>query len=462
MNPMESQASRSIHEPARDLAVKAEADVLVVGAGPAGLMAALAAAEDGLKVVLVEGRSYVGGNLTIGLPVLGFLSQKGKPIIAGLPQQFIDRLKARGAAGEHQACPLHVSLTLIDPEAVKSTALEMLAERGVDLVLYSTFVGVVMEGDRIQAVVIESKAGREAITAPIVIDATGDGDVAFRAGVPCEKGNEQGGMQPPTLMFCLADVDTERLRRALSEDPKTCQADIIPADYFGRHERFIVVGLRQLLQQARNAGLKIATERTILITGLRPGEVWVNMTRVTAVDGTDPRSLTRGEIEARRQMGDILKYLVSYVPGFEKARFVVAAPFLGIRETRRIVGQYVMTADDILSCRRFDDAIAVASYPIDLHRPSDNDCTLQWCGDCYDIPYRSLVPQAVGNLLVAGRCISTTHEAMAAIRVMSTCMAIGEAAGRAARLAFRGGVSPGKLDVGQLQRELLAHGAYLR
>ncbi len=458
---MEPQVNRTIQEPAATLPVRSEPDVAVIGAGPAGLMAALAAAEDGLKVALVEGRSFVGGNLTIGLPVLGFLSQKGKPIIAGLAQQFIDRLKAQGAAGEHQACPLHVSLTLIDPEAVKSVALEMLGERGVDLMLHSTFGGVVMEGNRIQAVVTESKAGREAILAPIVVDCTGDGDVAFRAGVPCKKGDERGGMQPPTLMFCLGNVDTEELRTGLSDNPETYQADIIPADYFGRHDRFIVVGLRQQLQQARAAGLDIATGRTILITGLRPGEVWVNMTRVQGIDGADPRSLTHGEMEARRQIGDIAKYLIGYVPGFENARFVTAAPFLGIRETRRIVGRYVMTADDILSCRRFDDAVAVGSYPIDLHRPNDDDCTLQWCGDCYDIPYRSLVPQAIDNLLVAGRCISTTHEAMAAIRVMSTCMAMGEAAGRAAAMAAREGVSPGAVDVGGLQEELLAHGAFL-
>lgn len=459
---MNLQADQSVHEPARDLPVRAKPDVVVVGAGPAGLTAALAAAEEGLKVALVEGRSYVGGNLTIGLPVLGFLSQKGKPIIAGLPQQFIDRLKAQGAAGEHQACPLHVSLTLIDPEAVKLTAQEMLAERGVDLMLYTAFASVVMEGNRIQAVVTESKAGREAIVAPVVVDCTGDADVAFRAGVPCEKGDAHGGMQPPTLMFCLAGVDTERLRGSLGDDPETYKADIIPGDYFGRHDRFIVVGLRQQLQQAREAGLNIATERTILITGLRPGEVWVNMTRVKGIDGTDPRSLTHGEIETRRQVGDIVKYLVGYVPGFENARLITVASFLGIRETRRIVGHYVMTGEDILSCRRFEDAVAVASYPIDLHRPNDNDCTLEWCGDCYDIPYRSLVPQAVDNLLVAGRCISTTHEAMAAIRVMSTCMATGEAAGRAAAMAVREGVSPGQVDVDLLRRQLLERGACLK
>jgi hypothetical protein len=186
------------------------------------------------------------------------------------------------------------------------------------------------------------------------------------------------------------------------------------------------------------------------------------MTRVAGTDGTDVRSLSAGEAEARRQIGDIHRYLVDYVPGFEQAYFTKTAPFLGIRETRRIVGEYVLNRDDVLSCRRFEDAIAVASYPIDIHRPGDNDCTLEWCGDCYDIPYRCLVPKTIDRLLVAGRCISTTHEAMGAIRVMATCMAMGEAAGRAAAQAVREDISPRQVDVGQLQRSLLAHGAYLR
>jgi hypothetical protein len=161
-------------------------------------------------------------------------------------------------------------------------------------------------------------------------------------------------------------------------------------------------------------------------------------------------------------MADIITYLKHYVPGFEQAYFTKTAPFLGIRETRRIVGQYVLTQDDVLQCRKFDDAIAVASYPIDIHRPGDEGCTLIWCGDCYDIPYRTLVPTRVDNLLVAGRCISTTHEAMASIRVMATCMALGEAAGRAARLAVRAGVTPAAVNPQTLRQELRAHGAYLR
>jgi hypothetical protein len=459
---MDSNEMRSIQEPARAVPVRADVDVLVVGGGPAGIIAAMAAAESGLKVALVESRSFVGGNLTIGLPVLGFLSQKGKPIIAGLPQKLIDRLRAQGAASEHRPCPLHVSLTLIEPEAVKSVAVEMLLERGVDLMLYSMFAGIVTEGDRLRGIIIESKAGREAILGKIIIDCTGDGDVAFRAGVPCEKGDERGGMQPPTLMFCLVGVDTEKFRHSLANDPKTYRADVIPAEYFGQNHQFIVVGLRQLIQKAQAAGLSLPTERTILITGLRAGEVWVNMTRVKGVDGTDPRSLSAGEVEARRQIKGIHRYLVEYVPGFEKAQFAKAAPFLGLRETRRIVGQYVLNREDILSCRRFDDAIAVASYPVDLHHPNDDDCTMEWCGDCYDIPYRCLLPQKIEGLLVAGRCISTTHEAMAAIRVMSTCMAMGEAAGRAAAIAVADGVSPSRVNVVKLRGELVVRGAYLR
>jgi len=454
--------NNQILEPEKTLPIRMEVDILVVGGGPSGIIAAQAAAEDGLKVALIDSRSFLGGNMTIGLPILGFLGQKGNQIIKGLPQKFIDRLASKGGASEHRPCPLHMSITLVEPEAVKNAALEVLQESNVEVLLYTFFSDVILQGDDIKGVIVESKAGREAILAKTIIDCSGDADVAYRAGVPCEQGNEVGGTQPPTLMFCLGNVDTEKLRTSIAEEPRTYLTDFIPAEYFGQNNQFIVVGLRSLMQKARQEGFSLPVERTILITGLRKGEVWVNMTRINGVDGTNPSSLSYGEMEGRKQITDIQEYLIQYVPGFEKAYFVKMAPFLGVRETRRIIGQYVMTKEDILACRHFDDAIAVASYPLDIHHPEGGDCTLQWCGDCYDIPYRSLIPQKVNNLLVAGRSISTTHEAMSAIRVMAPCMAMGEAAGRAAKIAIRNGVAPAAIDVQQLQGELLEKGAFLR
>jgi len=454
-----------ITEPAREIPVSAKYDVLVVGGGPSGLIAAIAAAQEGMKVGLLESRSFVGGNMTIGLPVLGFLGQLGNQIIEGLPQKFIDRLRARDGASEHRACPLHMGITLVEPEMVKSVGLEMLTEAGVDVVFYTFVDGTVMNdaGDQIRGVITESKSGRSAILAKIVIDCTGDADVAFQAGVPTEKGNENGGLQPPTLLFGLSNVDTEKLRTSLAEQSRTYLTDFIPAEYFGQNNQFIVVGLRELMNKARDElKLEIPNERTIIITGLKKGEVWINMTRVIGTDGTDARSLTNGEIVARQQIDDIVEYLVKYVPGFEEAYFTKTAPFLGIRETRRIVGRYVMNQQDVLGCRHFADAVAVASYPIDIHRPDDQGCTLIWCGDCYDIPYRSLIPLKVDNMLVAGRSISATHEAMGAIRVMATCMAMGEAAGRAAAIAVRNGVLPADVDIHELRKSLLGNGAYLR
>jgi hypothetical protein len=445
----------------RQVPVAKEVDVLVVGGGPSGIIAAQAAAEDELNVTLIESRSFLGGNMTIGLPVLGFLGQKGNQIIKGLPQKFMERLMELDAASEHRPCPLHMSITLVEPEAVKNVELEMLLEKGVDVMLYTFFVDAYVEGNEIKGIFVESKAGREVILAKVVVDCSGDADVAFRAGVPCEKGNANGGMQPPTLMFCMGGVDTEKLRLSIFNHTRTYLTDFIPAEYYGQNHQFIVVGLRELMAEARETGLNLPTERTIIITGLRKGEVWINMSSVHGIDGTNPRSLTEGEVKGREQIKDIQAYLNKYVPGFEDAFFTKMAPFLGIRETRRIVGKYVMTKEDVLECRRFEDSVAVASYPLDLHHPEDGGCTLQWCGDCYDIPYSSLIPLKIENLLVAGRAISTTHEAMSAIRVMAPCMAMGEAAGRAASLAIRKGLKPSLIDVEELQKELLEKGAYL-
>lgn len=452
---------KTIKEPARELKVRAEVDVLVVGAGPAGLMAAEAAAQDkSLKVMLLEQRGYLGGNLTIGLPILSFLGPKGNQVVKGGAQRFIDRMWAKGAASEHKPCKNHMSLTIIDPDQAKTVAWEVMDDAGVEVLLYVFVTDTIVEDGKVKGVIIESKAGREVILAKTVIDCTGDGDVAFRAGVECNKGDEKGGMQPPTLMYLMRGVEMQKLRDAICNEPEKYDMDVMPPSQF-REGKFITVGLRGCIIEAQKQGYKVPVARTILITGLNDDEIWVNMTRVNGIDSTEPASYTRGEHDARRQMYEVTDYLKNFVPGFESAWIERSAAFLGIRESRVIVGKYVMTAQDILHQKSFDDVIAVAGYPVDIHHAEGGDCTMLFCEDAYDIPYGVLVPQHIEGLLVAGRCSSMDHEAMAATRVMSTCMALGEAAGVAARVALADGVLPSQVDVKKVQTALLENGAYL-
>ena len=451
----------TITEPSREIPIYKRTDVLVVGGGPAGIMAALAAAREGRSVVLVEKNAFLGGNLAIALPILGFLSRKGVPIIKGLPQELVGRLAARGAASPHTPCPLHVSFTLFEPDALKFEAMEMLLEAGVEVLLHTTFSAAIVEGGVIKGCVFQGKGRREAILASIVVDCTGDADVCLDAGADCEKGGADGGMMPSTLMFRLRDADTEKFRRTIAAGkPGEYELPIIPPNYFGRNSIFIAVGLHNLMEKARADGIRLLMNRVIFYPGMKRGEVWVNMAPAMGFDGADAHSLTAAEIAASRQIPDLVRFFTGYVPGFENAALDLVAPFIGVRDTRRVVCRQMLTREDILACRDFDDAIAAGSYPIDRHHSHDNGVTLEWCDDCYRIPYGSLVPLRVDNLLVAGRCAGLTHDAMSATRVMSTCMAMGEAAGRAAALCVAGGLTPATLDAQKLRASLRKAGAF--
>ena len=454
---------KTIHEEARDIPVRDEVDVLVVGAGPAGIMAAQSAAlVKGTKVMLLDSRGYLGGNMTIGLPLLGFLGRKGNEIIKGLPLRFVERLRERGQATHHRACPLHVSLTMVDPEGTKRLAWEIMEECGVKVLLYVFAADVIMENGKCKCVVIESKKGREAILAKSVVDCTGDGDILYRCGAEMLYGNDEGIAQPPTLMFSMRGVDSRRLRDAVADHPDIYDIDYIPNEFFRPMDNCTFVGFRNQIRQAREAGYRLPVERTIFMTGMAEDEWWVNMSRVNGIDATDPEQYTRGEELCIEQNAEIVRYLKAYIPGFENAWLDKVAPFMGVRETRRLVGEYTLTEQDIFDCARFDDAIAVASYPVDLHHPVGGDCSLWWCPDCYDVPYRCLIPKKVDGVIAAGRDISATHLALASVRVMGPAMCLGEAAGKAAALAVRDNKELRDLDVTELQSALREEGVYFR
>jgi len=462
------QDIRSITLPPRPATVAAEADVLVVGGGPAGLGAALGAAATGAEVVLAERYGFLGGNATAALvmPLMSFHTQRGAapltragplmpldhapgdPVVAGALKTLLERLVAAGGA----ITPSERTGFVVpfDPEIFKLVALDLLDEAGVKYLFHAFATGVVGQ-HRPEGVVFETKSGPVVITARAIVDCTGDGDVAALAGTPFEVGRDLDDLvQPMTLMFRITEFEREAF---------TAYAETHPDQWRGVH------GLWALIKEATAAGQLNLPREDILFFGTpHEREISVNSTRVTRVLGTDVWDLTYAEWESRRQMRQIVAFLRRYVPGFERAYVVQSGVNVGVRETRRIVGEYQLTADDVLAARKFDDVIARGSYPIDIHNPTGTGTILRMLppGEAYDIPLRCLLPQRVDHLVVAGRCISGSHEAHSSYRVMPIAMATGQAAGVCAALAARAGKAPRDIPAGDVQRELERQGADLR
>jgi hypothetical protein len=458
---------RTIELPPRRGTLVNDTDVLVVGGGPAGIAAAVGAAGTGARVLLVERYGFLGGNATAALvmPLMSFHAHRdqiprlditalfppdqgpGDPVVAGVFRSFVSRLIYAGGALEPS--PLTGYTVPFDPEVLKLVALDLLDDAGVEYLFHSFASGVLGQG-RIDGVVFEGKSGPIVVKARCVVDCTGDGDIAALAGAPFEIGRDEDGLvQPMTLMFRMVDFEREAF---------AAYAKAHPQEWRGVH------GLWDLVRRATAAGeLELSREDILFFATPHPREVSINSTRITGALGTSVFDLTRAEWEGRRQFRQIAAFLRKYVPGFAEAYAAQTGVQVGVRETRRITGDYQLTGLDIMAARKHEDVIARGAYPIDIHNPAGKGTILERVppGDAYDIPFRCLLPQGVANLLVAGRCISGTHVAHSSYRIMPISMATGHAAGVAAALAVRGGVAARDLPAIDVQRELLRQGADL-
>jgi hypothetical protein len=445
----------------------ADFDVLVVGGGNAGCAAAIAAARHGAKTLLVERYGFLGGTATAAMvgPWMTFHSGNDR-IVGGIAQEIVERLMAKGASPGHirDSSDYVPTITPFDPEVHKALLFEMMREAGVSLVLHAYVLEARVEDDTVRGATFATVGGVREYRGRVVIDSTADAFVAASAGVPTQQGDSRGRVQPATLMFRLSHVDLSKLSVYVRSHPDQMRTSL------KTHERTppaltAVAGLYDLWERAKEEGtVDVPRELVSFFISPYPDEVTVNMTRVIDIDPLDPGDLTRAEIESRLQAMQLLEFFKSRVPGFENARIAATGTQVGIRESRRIVGRYTLTRDDVLQARRFDDAVARSAYPIDIHNPSGKGTTTQRLapGKAYEIPYRCMVPVNREQLLVAGRCISTTHEALASTRLTPTVMTLGQAAGTAAALARKRRVNVGDVNTDELRAMLTADGVDLR
>ena len=431
----------AVKEPERVLQVVREVDVLVCGGGPAGFIAAIAAARSGARTLLIERYGFLGGMATVGLvgPISKFRCNEER-VVGGIPWEFVMRMAANNGA-IHDLPSGNVPF---DPEIYKRVAVQMLRESGAELLLHAYAVNCIRdpaEPGKLTHAIIESKSGRQAVCARTFIDCTGDADLIHHAGFAYERGSAGSEeTQPMTLYFRLGGVDTDKMDKLLMAQDQTKYT----------HQR-----IKEALQEARSKGKMPNFGGPWLVHGstIRKGELSVNVTRY-AGNAVDVNSLTEAECQSRENMFELIPFLQANMP-----YLIASSTQVGIRESRRIKGVYTMKKEDVLEPQRFHDTVAQGAHPIDIHSGNDHTQEVVFLKEPYQIPYRALQPIGAANILAAGRCVSATREAFGSMRVQAQCMALGEAAGTAAAMSRELGVDVGAMDGGRLRQRLQEQGA---
>jgi len=451
MAKMTGNCMRTITEPSRQVPVVAETEVLVLGGGPAGIAAATAAARSGAKTMLLERYGFLGGMGTAAM-VTNFcglhacINGTVQQIVHGVADDILHRLaKLDGLREPHvvtNAEGLKTGAQAYDNAAYKVATDDLLVSAGVDVRFHTFAVDAITDNGKIEAVLIETKSGRAAISSDMFIDCSGDADLATWAGVPYEKGGSDGFMAYPTMMFRIADVESDM---AMAEGAPQLKALIAEANASGK--------------------FKLPRKAGIIRPQTHDSEWRANLTQISRdgapVDGSDWDDIGYAEIEGRKQAIEYFRFLKEMVPGFANAYMLELAPQIGIRETRRIIGSYQLTGEDVLECRDFDDSIGCSGWPLETHVLGDVEWKFLAGRGYHQIPFSTTLPTGIENLLVAGRCASTTQEGQASLRVSGPCFAMGQAAGTAAAMARKAGVAPAKLDVPTLQQQLSVDGVFI-